>query len=237
MNSQLQVKEFLKILKKNADEKYRKGNEMTVPSGMSNLGVRVPVIRKIAKEWLKKNKEVSDKDFLDLLQALWKQPIFELRSLAQELLMAHKKFLKQFNWKIGEAWLNDVNNWAHCDVLSTQILGFLVLWDKSHLRSLKSYLRKSGKWYRRAAIVSLIQIIRKREIRPEEVLKMIDQIKKDQDPMIQKAISWVLREMIRPGFKKEVGVYLNQNRNILATYVVREVNNKLRTGLKSGKRK
>ena len=66
---------------------------------------------------------------------------------------------------------------------------------------------------------------------------MIDEIKNDKGPMIQKAVSWVLREMIRAGFNKEVDVYLHQNKNIFATYVVREVDNKLRTGLKSGKKK
>jgi 3-methyladenine DNA glycosylase AlkD len=237
MNLQLQVKQFHEILKKNADERYRKGNEMTAPSGLSNLGVRVPVLRKIAKDWLKKNKDVSDTEFLNLIQTLWKQPIFELRNLAQELLMANKKYLKQFDWKIGESWLNDVDNWAHCDVLSSQILGFLALWDKSHLKKLKSYLEKPGKWHRRSAIVSLLQLIRKKQIEAKEVLGMIDQIKKDKDPMIQKAISWVLREMIRAGYKKEVEKYLNQNKSIFATYVVREVDNKLRTGLKSGKKK
>ena len=43
---------------------------------------------------------------------------------------------------------------------------------------------------------------------------MIDEIKNDKDPMIQKAISWVLREMIRAGFNQEVDVYLHQNKNI-----------------------
>jgi 3-methyladenine DNA glycosylase AlkD len=68
-------------------------------------------------------------------------------------------------------------------------------------------------------------------------LAAIGVVKKDKDPMIQKAISWVLREMIRAGFGKEVGVYLHQNKNTFATYVIREVNNQLRTGLKSGKKK
>ena len=237
MKVQLQVKEFLKILKEKADEKYRQGNEMAMPSGLKNTGVRVPILRKIAKDWLRKNKDISDKEFLTLIQTLWKQPIFELRSLAQELLMAQRKFLKKFDWKIGESWLNDVDNWGHCDILSTQILGFLVLWDKSHLKSLKSYLKKPGRWYRRAGIVSLIQLIRKKEIKAGEVLSMIDEIKRDKDPMIQKAISWVLREMIRAGEKKEVERYLRQNRKLFASYVIREVNNKLRTGLKSGKQK
>ena len=226
---------MLEILKKNADEEYRQGNEMAVPSGLKNIGVRVPSLRKIAKDWLKKNKDIGDNDFLDLVQTLWQQPIFELRSLALELLMADKNYLKNFDWKLGELWLKDVNNWSHCDFLSTQILGFLVLEKKSHLPKLKSYLKKKGKWFRRSAIVSLIQLIRQKEIKAGEVLKMIDQLADDKDPMIQKAISWVLREMVRAGARKEVEKYVKQNQNRLAGYVVREVTNKLQTGLKSGK--
>ncbi len=64
---------------------------------------------------------------------------------------------------------------------------------------------------------------------------MIDQIADDKDPMIQKAISWVLREMVRKGYRKEVEKYIDQNKNRLAGYVFREVTNKLQTGLKSGK--
>lgn len=235
MNIQNEIKKFKELLEKNADEKYQQGSITSTPTRLSTFGVRVPVLRKIAKDWVKRNKEISDSEFLSLLQALWKQPIFELRSLAQELLMANKKYWKKFDWKVGEGWLNDVDNWVHCDVLSWQIFGFLVLWDKSHLKSLKSYLKKPGKWHRRAAIVSLLQLIRQKEINPEEVLGMTDEIKNDKDPMIQKAISWVLREMVRVDNATAVEKYLNQNRDKLAGYVVREVTNKLRTGLKSGK--
>jgi 3-methyladenine DNA glycosylase AlkD len=235
MNAQTQTEQFLKVLKKNADEEYRQGNEMAVPSGLKNIGGRVPVLRKIAKDWLKKNKDIGDDDWLDLVQALWQQPIFEMRSLTLELLMANKNYLKNFDWKRGELWLKDINNWSHCDFLSTQIFGFLVLKKKSHLPKLKSYLKKKGKWFRRSAIVSLIQLIRQKEIKGGVVLKMIDQIADDKDPMIQKAISWVLREMVRAGARKEVEKYVNQNRNRLTGYVVREVTNKLQTGLKSGK--
>ncbi len=54
--------------------------------------------------------------------------------------------------------------------------------------------------------------------------------------MITKAVSWALREMTKshPG---QVAAYLEENRKALAAHVVREVNNKLRTGLKSGKTK
>ena len=235
MNINTQTNQFQKLLKQNADEEYRQGSKITTPSGLNFIGVRVPIIRKIAKDWIKGNKEITNAEFLDILQALWKQPLFELKSLAQELLITHKKYWKKFDWKIGESWLNEVDNWVHCDVLSWQILGFLVLWDKSHLKNLKNYLKRPGKWHRRAAIVSLLQLIRAKEIQAKEVLAMIDRIIDDQEPMVQKAISWVLREMIRASNEKVVKKYLEQNQNRLAGYVVREVTNKLQTGLKSGK--
>lgn len=52
--------------------------------------------------------------------------------------------------------------------------------------------------------------------------------------MITKAVSWALQEMIKK-HPDQVAAYLEQNQEVLASHVVREVSNKLRTGLKSGK--
>ena len=52
--------------------------------------------------------------------------------------------------------------------------------------------------------------------------------------MITKAVSWALREMTKT-HPDQVAAYLEENQEVLAAHVVREVNNKLRTGLKSGK--
>lgn len=235
MNKVTQVSQFLTILQKNADEEYRQGSKMSTPSDLEIIGIRVPVLRRIARDWVKKGQKVSDTDFLALLNTLWQEPVFELRSLALELLWANKKLLKNFDWEIAETWLKKTDNWVHCDFLSTNIFGFLVKQNQSYLKKLKEYLKKPGKWFQRASIVSTLQLIRAKKIKAEEVLVTIDQIVDDQDPMIQKAISWVLRELIRADNAEAVKKYLNQNQERLATYVVREVTNKLRTGLKSGK--
>jgi 3-methyladenine DNA glycosylase AlkD len=52
--------------------------------------------------------------------------------------------------------------------------------------------------------------------------------------MITKAVSWALREMTKT-HPDRVAAYLEENREVLAADVVREVNNKLRMGLKSRK--
>jgi 3-methyladenine DNA glycosylase AlkD len=50
--------------------------------------------------------------------------------------------------------------------------------------------------------------------------------------MVVKALSWALREMAKkhPG---EARTFLEKHRHTLAARVVREVNNKLKTGLKT----
>jgi 3-methyladenine DNA glycosylase AlkD len=55
---------------------------------------------------------------------------------------------------------------------------------------------------------------------------------RDRDDMVVKAMSWALRELA----KKEparVDAYLAKNGELLAPRVLREVRNKLRTGLKN----
>ena len=54
--------------------------------------------------------------------------------------------------------------------------------------------------------------------------------------MMTKAVSWARQEMTKshPG---QVAANLKENRKVLTAHVVNEVNNKLSTGLKSGKTK
>jgi len=52
--------------------------------------------------------------------------------------------------------------------------------------------------------------------------------------MITKAVSWMLRDLSKK-HPDRVASYLEDNRDVLAGHVLREVTNKLKTGLKSGK--
>ena len=52
--------------------------------------------------------------------------------------------------------------------------------------------------------------------------------------MITKAVSWALRTMIKL-YPDRVAAYLDDNGDVLPGHAVREVRNKLETGLKSGR--
>ncbi len=58
---------------------------------------------------------------------------------------------------------------------------------------------------------------------------------KDRDDMVVKALSWALRELARRD-PESVREFLAEHREELAPRVLREVNNKVVTGLKNSRR-
>ena len=62
----------------------------------------------------------------------------------------------------------------------------------------------------------------------------MNRVKDERHPMITKAVSWALRELTKT-HRDNVAGYVEKNRDILAPHITREVSNKLKTGLKSGK--
>ncbi|MDP2951009.1 MAG: DNA alkylation repair protein, partial [bacterium] len=59
----------------------------------------------------------------------------------------------------------------------------------------------------------------------------IEKLKPEKDILITKAISWLLRNLIKY-HKKEVADYLKKNKNSLPKIAVRETEKKIKTGKK-----
>jgi 3-methyladenine DNA glycosylase AlkD len=115
-------------------------------------------------------------------------------------------------------------------------LGLWVLADPDNrLGYLEELIADEDVWSRRLPLVATTRINRGDMgfTAPGLTLRLVDRVKDERHPMITKAVSWVLREMTKK-HREQVAVYLEENGDVLASHVVREVNNKLRTGLKSG---
>jgi 3-methyladenine DNA glycosylase AlkD len=67
------------------------------------------------------------------------------------------------------------------------------------------------------------------------VLEVCTLLAADGDDMVVKALSWALREVAKK-HPEEVRAFLEEHKHSLAARVVREVNNKLKTGLKTPRR-
>ena len=66
----------------------------------------------------------------------------------------------------------------------------------------------------------------------DHALVVVDRLKNEKEILLTKAISWVLRSMIKK-YRRQLEDYLKKNSDTLPRIAVRETMVKLKTGLKS----
>jgi len=151
------------------------------------IGVRVPVLRKLAKEY----SDLTAEDIVILLQS----QIHEERLLALLLLVG--SFLKgdeDAKTSIYEIYLNNtgyVNNWDLVDSSAEHIVGaYLMNRSKSVLYRLAE---SENLWERRISIMSTFHFIKRHQF--SETLKISKMLLSDRQDLIHKATGWMLREI------------------------------------------
>jgi 3-methyladenine DNA glycosylase AlkD len=151
------------------------------------LGIRVPVIRKLAREF----RELPLEDVVRLLHEPW----HEARLLAVILLAdAYEKGTAAERDAIFRRYLENaerVNNWDLVDASAPRIVG-------AHLatrpRALLDTLAQSKNiWERRIAVVTTQRLIRNGEF--DDTVRLATALLGDQHDLIHKAVGWMLREV------------------------------------------
>ncbi len=124
-----------------------------------------------------------------------------------------------------DGWVNHLTNWANTDGLSAWLISETIRLDPTIVERLLSWTVSENRWRRRAAAVSLVPIARKGEML-EEAFRVADRLMTDEDDMVQKGVSWLLKEASRrhPGDVRE---YLLQWRERTSALVLRYASEKL----------
>ena len=219
------------------DPEYQAGVSMAVPTGLNVYGVRVPRLRAIARDWQRAHKGIDLGDLVTVADALWDGGSREERVLATVLFQRYQRHIPALDWAHFDRWRRGLDNWEVTDQMGVRVLGPWVLADPgARTGHLWDLIAEEDVWSRRLALVATVWLNRGYDgiTYPDLTLGLVDRVKEERDPMITKAVSWALREMVKQ-HPDRVVAYLEANRDLLAPHVVREVNTKLRTGLKSGK--
>lgn len=126
-------------------------------------------------------------------------------------------------------------SWAAVDIFACYIAG--PAWREGVLRDsdVARWAKSEDRWWRRAALVSTVPLnntARGGVGDTKKTLKICELLRKDREDKVVKALSWALRELSK---KDSVAVweYIRKRQQDLAPRVLREVRNKLATGLKN----
>lgn len=138
--------ELLDYLKSLADEKYRVFHGGLVPGTDNILGVRIPVLRKLAKE-------ISKGDYEGFLNCCTREYYEE--DMLRGIVTANIKMDYDELVRRTDAFIPYINNWAVCDIFCSslkQVKKYL----PQFFEHIDVYLKSENQWSRRAGIVLML---------------------------------------------------------------------------------
>ncbi len=194
-----------------------------------------PQKRKIVGDWWKNHRNISIKEFVSLLDSLYQGKSYDEKTLAGMLLETSRFQTEIKPEKIGE-WLNFLQGWAEVDTTcqsSFEAADVLTRWSEWK-KLIRDLVKDKNINKRRASLVLLGKPVRSAGDKrlAELAFRNIDLLKDEKEVLITKAISWLLRSLIKY-HKKEVADYLKKNQGKLPKIAVRETQMKFAFGRKT----
>jgi 3-methyladenine DNA glycosylase AlkD len=190
----MKAKEISKHLQKMGDKEDTRFLQRFFKTGVGQygegdifLGIRVPALRKLAKEY----KALPLEEVLSLLRS----PYHEVRLFALILFVnafaQGDKILQKKIYDLYMANTRHINNWDLVDISAPNIVGaFLMERSKKPLYQL---VKAKSLWERRIAMLATFCFIKNNRF--TDTLKIAGILLRDKEDLIHKAVGWMLREI------------------------------------------
>lgn len=158
--------------------------------------------------------------------------------VAYELIKHHRAAAAKLGKKDLERFGRGLNEWSEVDCFACFLSG--PAWREHQIsdKVVHRWARSKDRWWRRVALVSTVPLNSRSQGGSgdtERTLEVCRLLLSDRDDLVVKAMSWALRELSKRD-PNSVRKFLDGHSNVLAARVIREVSNKLSTGLKNPKR-
>jgi 3-methyladenine DNA glycosylase AlkD len=157
------------------------------------------------------------------------------RWIAYELIREHQGAFQALDKEKLEDLGQGINSWSSVDSFSRTLSG--PAWREGLIsqETIHEWAQSDDRWWRRAALVSTVALnVRSRGGKGdvERTLAICERLAADDNDMVVKALSWALRELIVHD-PNAVERFIIEHEDVLAARVLREVKNKIETGLKN----
>jgi 3-methyladenine DNA glycosylase AlkD len=208
-----------------ASEIHSRLDLLTVPN--------TAAVRAVRREFSGRIASAAPESVIQLALRLLQADSDLLRFLSYEIVSHHKLAFEQLTTedllKLGKG----LNSWSSVDCFAMYLSG--PMWAHARLpdKTIAAWARSKDRWWRRTALVSTVALSRRGSADDcLRVARICTLLMPDRDDMVVKALSWALREMAKK-HPEQVSSFLAEHKQALAARVIREVNNKLTTGLKT----
>lgn len=210
----------------------RKGHR---PSAQEDFGVYAADLRSVVKTFKKRLAQQGGDFMYQLALALLSRDITECRQVAYELIAGHKKARESLNVSRIEALGAGIDNWASVDGFCCTVVG--TAWREGRISdaTIRRWSRSDDLWWRRAAVVATVPLNVKSRGGTGDTLRTLmvcRSLVSDKAVMVQKAISWALRELVTWD-REAVEGFVEEHGESVSSRVRREVLKKLKTGKKN----
>jgi 3-methyladenine DNA glycosylase AlkD len=194
-------------------------------------------IRKLRREFSKRVAVLPGTSVIKLGLQLLNRNEFLLRFFAYELIQHHPSASLNLNSRNLTLLGEGIDSWSAVDTFACYLSG--PSWRKRQIPDslIAKWSRSKDRCWRRAAVVSTVPLNNKARGGTGDAARTLQICRlaiEDRNDMVVKALSWALRELSKRD-PEAVAKFVSENQTRLSPRVLREVRNKLTTGLKNPK--
>jgi 3-methyladenine DNA glycosylase AlkD len=193
------------------------------------------LVRGVRKTWSKTLRAAPAAEVLAVAAAFEAQAGQTGKWVAYELVRFHPAAFAAVSEAQIAGFAARAQSWYAVDALGMILTG--PLWARGRLPDslIGGWERSADRWLRRSALVATVGLNSRSSGGPGDVgrtLAVCRSLAADRDDMVEKAMSWSLRELSKRD-RPAVEAFMAEMDAILAARVKREVRHKLATGLKT----
>ena len=178
---------------KSSSEEARAATRKFVPTSVQVLGVRLPVINELARQYKKGG--------FDLATKLWHAGTYEEQLLAAKILGLAARESPERTIALLMEFSTNISDWAVCDTLGLQSVKTITAKQENKIIDAAQELLKSPvMWQRRLGIVLLTHYANV-PAKQQAILAMLSPLRTETEHYIKKAIAWIDRDLAKSKLK------------------------------------
>ncbi len=220
------VDELRQRLAAGGDPASARAQQAYLKTELSLHGVNAAFLRERARALVRDHPGLDAGQRRELVEALWRTPFHDLRSLGIAILEASARHLERQELELVESLLERSRDWAHVDYLATRVAAPLVTRFPEAHRDLERWARADSFWLRRASLLALMPELRAGRGDLELLERLAVPMLGDREWFLRKAVGWVLREVAKKRPEWVVGL-LERHLPQVSALTLREASRRL----------